>query len=76
MLYRPSLFVVVDVGTWVATFVAVTWTPTTTAPLGSVTRPLMLPVMVWPNAIPQRAINEKASERVVLMRIWQSSRNL
>ena len=43
----PLLFVTTDVGTPVAIFVAVTFAPGMTAPVGSATVPLTLPVTVW-----------------------------
>ena len=50
IVYTPAALVVADVLTPVAAFSAVIVAPTTTAPLGSVTRPVMEPVTVCPSA--------------------------
>src|ERR1700722_12855857 len=50
IVYAPDAFVCVAVFTEVPTFTAVTFAPTMTAPLGSVTWPVMDPVTVWPRA--------------------------
>src|SRR5271157_2414119 len=50
MVYTPAPFVCTDVITEVAVFSAVTLAPDTTAPLGSITTPVMAPVTVCPSA--------------------------
>ena len=51
IVYAPEAFVCAVVFTPVAVFSAVTLAPTTTAPLGSVTTPVMDPVTVCPKAV-------------------------
>src|SRR5260370_20300510 len=69
MVYTPDPLVCVGVFTAVAVFSAVTWAPTTTAPLGSVTWPVIAPVTVWPNAddIHRSATTEQASQDCVFV---------
>ena len=50
MVYTPDPLVCVIVFTEVAAFCAVTLAPTTTAPLGSFTWPVMEPLTVCPSA--------------------------
>src|SRR5258705_5984471 len=60
----PDPLVCVGVFTAVAVFSAVTLAPTTTAPLGSITWPVIAPVTVWPNADDRHsgATTEQASQ--------------
>src|SRR6266436_4776473 len=64
MVYTPDPLVCVGVFTAVAVFSAVTFAPTTTAPLGSVTWPVIAPVTVWPNPndVHRIATTEQASQ--------------
>src|SRR6202051_2971346 len=50
MVYTPDAYVSVEVFTEVAAVSAITFAPVITAPLGSVTWPVMEPVTVCPNA--------------------------
>src|SRR6266851_537329 len=66
MLKIPSLFVVVGVSIFVSTFVAVTFAFGTTAPVGSVTVPFTLPVIVCAsNAMPQQSSNATKITRIL-----------
>src|SRR5882762_4073794 len=60
----PDPLVCVGVFTAVAVFSAVTWAPTTTAPLESVTWPVIAPVTVWAEAVDiyRSATTELASQ--------------
>src|SRR5882762_3900919 len=68
----PDPLVCVGVFTAVAVFSAVTWAPTTTAPLESVTWPVIAPVTVWPNAndVDRRAtsplVNQNCNQDCIL----------
>jgi hypothetical protein len=55
----PSAFVVAGVWTPVLTLIAVTLASLTAAPLGSVTVPVIDPVIVCPNAMEQLTRNKK-----------------
>src|SRR6267142_4697411 len=60
----PDPLVCVGVFTAVAVFSAVTWAPTTTAPLESITWPVIAPVTVWPEAgdVHRSATTEQANQ--------------
>src|SRR5580692_9658980 len=64
IVYAPDAFVCVAVFTEVPTFTAVTFAPTMTAPLGSVTWPVMDPVTVWPRAadVKKKAASENPTK--------------
>src|SRR5258708_27098997 len=72
----PDRLVCVGVFTAVAVFSAVTFAPTTTAPLESVTWPVIAPVTVWPKAddmhirttVKQAKLN--CNQDCILLLIW------
>jgi hypothetical protein len=56
----------------VPVFVRLTWTPGTTAPLASVTVPLMLAVFAWPKMREVVVAIEKETSKNATRRFWEA----